>query len=175
MQRFRYLERRVGYGDKAWRKMQKPSCKWFAAMIEETPFYVYWPRELNSAVQGRLVDIDVDSGLCKLDCEFLFTDWTEIVLSSAFGLGQKDLDRLPLLPVPGAPVLARLETKSEIDVDLWSVAALFDYLVPLLREDDYKFFEENLWQVNRYRQMAISNSDDEWLMSGYAVEQENEL
>jgi hypothetical protein len=44
-----------------------------------------------------------------------------------------------------------------------------------LREDDYKFFEENLWQVNRYRQMAISNSDDEWLMSGYAVEQENEL
>ena len=175
MQRFRYLERRVGYGDKAWRKMQKPSCKWFAAMIEETPFYVYWPRELNSAVQGRLVDIDVDSGLCKLDCEFLFTDWTEIVLSSAFGLGQKDLDRLPLLPVPGAPVLARLETKSEIDVDLWSVDALFDYLVPLLREDDYKFFEENLWQVNRYRQMAISNGDDDWLMSGYVVEQENEL
>ena len=144
-------------------------------MTEETPFYIQWPRGINGAVQGRLVDIDVDNGLCKLDCEFLFTDWTEIVLSKTFGLGQKELDRLPLLPVPGAPVLAHLETTSEIDVDLWSIEALFDYLAPLLREDDYKFFEENLWQVNRYRQMALSNSDDEWLMSGYVVEQENEL
>ena len=155
--------------------MQKPSCKWFAAMTEETPFYIQWPRGINGAVQGRLVDIDVDNGLCKLDCEFLFTDWTEIVLSKTFGLGQKDLDRLPLLPVPGAPVLARLETKSEIDVDLWPIEALFDYLAPLLREDDYKFFEVSLWQVTRYRQMAISNGDDDWLMSGYVVEQENEL
>ena len=96
-------------------------------------------------------------------------------MSKTFGLGHKDLDRLPLLPVPGAPVLARLETTSEIDVDLWSIEALFDYLAPLLREDDYKFFEVSLWQVTRYRQMAISNGDDDWLMSGYVVEQENEL
>ena len=61
--------------------MQKPSCKWFAAMTEETPIYIQWPRGINGAIQGRLVDIDVDNGLCKLDCEFLFTDWTEIVLS----------------------------------------------------------------------------------------------
>jgi hypothetical protein len=39
-------------------------------MTEETPIYIQWPRGINGAIQGRLVDIDVDNGLCKLDCEF---------------------------------------------------------------------------------------------------------
>ena len=74
-----------------------------------------------------------------------------------------------MLPAPGAPVQASIETKGRIKIDVGSLDELTDYLAPLIGSGNFQFFTESNWKVTRYRQMAIYESEEEWLAGGFVV------
>mgnify|MGYP001178363580 FL=1 len=137
---------------------------------EEQAFYVYWPIAGGDDVRAQLLDIDFHDTKCSVDCEISFANWTALVIDSKFGLTKQDVDRLPLLPIPGAPVVASMETRTAVKGDAETLDNLTDRLADEIAIGDYQFFAEELWRVTRYRQLVHSEGDDEWLASGFSVD-----
>ena len=138
-------------------------------MADWEGLFVSWLVEKGGAVEAELLDIDFRDGICQVQCQFSFVDWTNLALNSRLGLTETEVDRLPMLPAPGAPVQASIETKGRIKIDVGSLDELTDYLAPLIGSGNFQFFTESNWKVTRYRQMAIYESEEEWLAGGFVV------
>ena len=61
-----------------------------------------------------------------------------------------------------------------IQIDVGSLDELTDYLAPSIGSGDFQFFTESNWKVTRYRQLAIHESEEEWLASGFIVNDSGE-
>jgi hypothetical protein len=138
-------------------------------MTRDYQTFVSWAIDGEDPIEGELLDIDLVRGLCRLECRFSFVNWAKLTLGSRFGLTETEADRLPMLPVPGAPVVASMENRKSDKIEAASLDELTDYLAPLIASGDFKFFVERDWKVTRYRQMAIYESEEEWLAGGFVV------
>ena len=159
---------------KRWRANTLASEERWCSMADGEGLFVSWLIETGEAVEAELLDIDLRNGICQIQCQFSFVDWTNLVLNSRLGLTETEVDRLPMLPAPGAPVQASIETKGRIQIDVGSLDELTDYLAPSIGSGDFQFFTESNWKVTRYRQLAIHESEEEWLASGFIVNDSGE-
>ena len=74
-------------------------------MTRDYQTFFSWSIDGEDPIEGELLDIDLVRGLCRLECRFSFVNWAKLTLGSRFGLTETEADRLPMLPVPGAPVV----------------------------------------------------------------------